>query len=90
VKSHDDLMTDEQIACLGSLEEVQLADGRLARFVRAPYRFSDQQCSTQCGAPSLGSDTLAVLDQLGIDAAERQRLIEMGVIEGFAPDTCVP
>jgi CoA:oxalate CoA-transferase len=90
VKSQDDLMTDEQIACLGSLEEVQLADGRLAGFVRAPYRFSDEQCSTKRRAPSLGSDTVAVLEQLGIDAAERQRLIEAGVIEAFAPDTHVP
>jgi crotonobetainyl-CoA:carnitine CoA-transferase CaiB-like acyl-CoA transferase len=67
-----------------------LADGRLAGVVRPPSRFSDEQCSTKRRAPSLGSDTVAVLEQLGIDAAERQRLIEAGVIEAFAPDTHVP
>lgn len=47
-----------------------------------PIKLSRTPATYRTPPPSLGGDTRAVLDQLGIDAATQQRLLDAGVLKG--------
>ncbi len=80
VRGYPELMTDPQIAANAALERHVLADGTTATFARAPFRFAGKPLTTAHAAPSLSADTAALLDELGVDEAERDALHSAGVI----------
>jgi crotonobetainyl-CoA:carnitine CoA-transferase CaiB-like acyl-CoA transferase len=67
--------TDQQAIANGYLQEVDYGDGRSIALVAAPVQF-DEEPHTLEVAPGLGSDTDAVLGELGL---EWDRLVELKV-----------
>jgi len=61
------------------IEAVHPVYGRYRR-VRSPARFSASVADPIRPAPLYGEDTDAILEDLGHDAAERERLRALGVV----------
>jgi CoA:oxalate CoA-transferase len=80
VNSFADLAVDEQVRVNDSFERVRIRDGREAAFVRPAFRFGEQW-KQSAPAPDIGSDTSALLSELGFSGDERQSLIAAGVVE---------
>jgi crotonobetainyl-CoA:carnitine CoA-transferase CaiB-like acyl-CoA transferase len=80
VNSLAEIVVDEQVAANDSLERVRIRDGREVLFVRPAFRFSEQW-KQSAPAPDIGSDTGALLAELGIVEDERERLVAAGVVE---------
>jgi CoA:oxalate CoA-transferase len=79
VNSFADLAGDEQVRVNDSFERVRIRDGREATFVRPAFRFGEQW-KQSAPAPDIGSDTDALLSELGVTGDERQRLVTAGVV----------
>lgn len=88
VRGYAELMDDPQLAVNKTLERHVLADGRTATFPTAPFRFLGEPLACDRPAPGLGAATESLLDELGIDAAERRALYDAGVVAGC--DRAVP
>jgi CoA:oxalate CoA-transferase len=80
VNSFANLAVDEQVRVNDSFERVRIRDGREAAFVRPAFRFGEQW-KQSAPAPDIGSDTSALLSELGFSGDERQSLIAAGVVE---------
>jgi crotonobetainyl-CoA:carnitine CoA-transferase CaiB-like acyl-CoA transferase len=80
VQSFADVLTDPQLLANDSFEEFPLPSGETATYPRAPFRFAGRPLSTKNVAPVLGDSTDSILGQIGIDAADRDRLASRGVI----------
>ncbi len=50
-------------------------------FVANPIRFSDAPAAVYRAPPMLGEHTRAILDELGLTAAEQERLVASGIVE---------
>jgi CoA:oxalate CoA-transferase len=74
-----DLAADEQVQVNDSFERLRMRDGREATFVRPAFRFGEQW-KQSAAAPDIGADTSALVAELGVPAAERDRLQAAGVI----------
>ena len=62
------------------LQPVELENGQRAPVVGPAPKFSRTPVRVRTAAPALGAHTDAILEELGIDAAERAGLRERGVI----------
>lgn len=80
VQDYAELLADPQLAANRSWEQHTLASGERPTFARAPFRFAGQPLTSAHPAPGLGADTDALLDELGITAAERLRLYDAGIV----------
>lgn len=80
MRSYGEVIEDEQVVLNHALVEGVMDDGTIARFAQAPYRLTSDVASPSPPAPQLGADTVSILESIGIDKAERQRLTKAGVI----------
>jgi CoA:oxalate CoA-transferase len=82
VRNQGEVVADEQVIFNQSLEQVQMADGRVGQFARPPYRYVDRALAPSRPAPTVGADTADVLGGiLGLDEEEQDRLAEAGVVQ---------
>ncbi|HPG26322.1 MAG: CoA transferase [Spirochaetaceae bacterium] len=80
ILGHPEVLVDPQIVHNGAvIEAVHPVYGRYRR-VRSPARFSASVADPIRPAPLYGEDTDAILEDLGHDAAERERLRALGVV----------
>jgi crotonobetainyl-CoA:carnitine CoA-transferase CaiB-like acyl-CoA transferase len=84
LRSYPEVLAEPQLAVNKTLERHVLTDGRTAVFVRAPFRFAGEPLTTDEAAPQLGAATDEVLDELGVESAERRALYDAGVVVGGA------
>lgn len=80
VRNVADLVEDPQIAHLGLLAAQQHPEIPDLRLVQTPITIGGERGGQGSAPPLLGEHTDAVLDELGIDAATRERWRESGVI----------
>jgi CoA:oxalate CoA-transferase len=86
VRNYPEMLADRQLAANGSLEQHTLADGRVAVFPRAPFRFAGRPLQSARAAPALGADTDALLTEIGVDEQGRAALRAAGAVGGPAPE----
>ncbi len=84
INSIDDIMTDPQVIASGAYARVPSAPGEPPpeqfNAVSTPVDFAATPCAPTAPAPAVGADADALLEALGVDAAERTRLRELGVL----------
>jgi len=80
VRSYTEAAADPHVGEREMLVETELEDGSRAPLVGPVAKFSRTPTGVRGGAPALGSDTDAILEELGLDAAARSELRERGVI----------
>jgi CoA:oxalate CoA-transferase len=82
VRNQGEVVVDEQVIFNQTLEQVEMADGRVGQFARPPYRYIDRPLPVSRPAPTVGADTPDVLGEiLGLDAEDRDRLVEAGIVQ---------
>ncbi len=69
-----------QVAALGSVQELEHAVAGAYRLIGPPLRIDQEELSYPAPAPALGSDTRAVLCEVGLDPADIDRLAGEGVV----------
>jgi crotonobetainyl-CoA:carnitine CoA-transferase CaiB-like acyl-CoA transferase len=85
VYEFDEVFTDPQVKHLGLVAEIeQPAYGR-ARMLAFPVRASGTPAAIRRPAPILGQHTAEVLGELGVSAAEIERLVAAGAIAVATP-----
>jgi CoA:oxalate CoA-transferase len=82
VRNYGEVTEDEQVVLNEALVEGLMDDGTAALFAQAPYRLTSDVSSSLPPAPRLGADTVSVLESIGVERAERERLAKAGVISG--------
>lgn len=88
VLSLDELACDPRLEARGMLARLTLASGTLITVPGSPILIADVEAPVIRRGPHLGEHTLAVLrDELKIDLAEVQQLLESGVIVGARTGT---
>jgi crotonobetainyl-CoA:carnitine CoA-transferase CaiB-like acyl-CoA transferase len=88
VNSFEDLMSDAQAqACGAFLDMPAMGGGSMQKTLATPLDFGATPVAPPKAPPTLGSDTEALLEELGVDRQEIARLREAKVILGaaFAP-----
>ena len=82
VNSPDDLLTDAQVEAVGAFVPVpaMAGDGTTSTSIASPVDFGATPLTAFAAPPQLGSDTDAVLRDLGVDEQALARLRESGVI----------
>ncbi len=73
VSSLRDAVATPQVAARGTLLEVVLSNGTVARLVGPPVKFSRTPTAIRRPAPVAGADTVEVFDELGNGAAEHEK-----------------
>jgi len=82
VRNQGEVVEDEQVIFNQTLEQVEMADGRVGQFARPPYRYIDRPLPVSRPAPTVGADTADVLgDVLGLDGEDRDRLVQAGIVQ---------
>ena len=85
INSVDDLLADAQVIAAGAFVDAPLPPGREKpeRFsgVATPVDFSATPVKLTTPPPAISADADAILDALGVDAAERQRLRASGALQ---------
>jgi crotonobetainyl-CoA:carnitine CoA-transferase CaiB-like acyl-CoA transferase len=82
VLTRTDLLSHEQIAANAILVETDHEQAGRLRQARPAARFSNMPQPDYRGAPPLGADTVAVLEENGYDADAIKALIEAGAAAG--------
>jgi crotonobetainyl-CoA:carnitine CoA-transferase CaiB-like acyl-CoA transferase len=80
MRNYGEVIEDEQVVLNEALVEGLMDDGARALFAQAPYRLTSDASTPSPPAPQLGADTVSVLESIGIDRAERERLVASAVI----------
>ena len=82
VNSFEDLLLDAQVQAAGAFVQVpsMANDGTTSMSVASPLDFGAEPVAAPMAPPQLGSDTSAVLRELGVADDELARLREAGVI----------
>ena len=78
----DEVFEDPQVKHLGCITEVDQPGHGRVRMLSFPFRPSATPASIRRPAPLLGEHTDEVLDELGVSAAEIERLAAQGAIAG--------
>jgi len=80
VRRYADSARDPHVLERGMLQEVELENGQRAPLVGPAAKLSRTPLRVRSAAPALGAHTEALLEELGVGAAERASLRERGVI----------
>ncbi len=80
VRQYADAASDSHVRERDMLQTVELENGQHAPLVGPAPKFSRTPLRVRSAAPALGAHTDALLEELGVDAAERAGLRERGVI----------
>jgi formyl-CoA transferase len=80
VRSYAEAAADPHVLEREMLQTTELENGSRAPVVGPAAKFSRTPTQVRRGAPALGADTDAILDELGLDDGERRGLREAGVI----------
>jgi CoA:oxalate CoA-transferase len=80
MRNYGEVIEDEQVVLNEALVEGLIDDGARALFAQAPYRLTSDVSTPSPPAPQLGADTVSVLESIGVDRVERERLVASGVI----------
>ncbi len=80
VNDPEDLQHEPQMAARDMLIDTELSDGTRVPLVGPAAKFSRTPTTIRKRAPALGEDNTTILDELGIDADEQQRLRDAGII----------
>lgn len=76
----EDMFADPHLDASGGLESVTLPDGTGTRLPVVPIEFGGERMGRDARLPAAGADTRAILDGLGLGAAEIDELIRSGVV----------
>jgi crotonobetainyl-CoA:carnitine CoA-transferase CaiB-like acyl-CoA transferase len=79
MRNYGEVIEDEQVVLNEALVEGRMDHGASALFAQAPYRLTSDVSTPSPPAPQLGADTASVLESIGVDRAERDRLVSSGV-----------
>ena len=79
MRNYGEVIEDEQVVLNEALVEGLIDDGAPA-VRQAPYRLTSDVSTPSPPAPQLGADTVSVLESIGVDRAERERLVVSGAI----------
>ena len=79
VRTYAEAARDPQVEVRQMLQTVEQSDGGLAPITGPPAKLSRTPIGVRHGAPRLGQHTDEILSELGLDEAERRRLVESGV-----------
>jgi crotonobetainyl-CoA:carnitine CoA-transferase CaiB-like acyl-CoA transferase len=85
VYEFDEVFTDPQVRHLGLVAEIEQPGYGRARMLTFPVRASATPAAIRRPAPLLGEHTAEILGELGVDAAEIERLVAAGAIAVAAP-----
>jgi crotonobetainyl-CoA:carnitine CoA-transferase CaiB-like acyl-CoA transferase len=80
MRDYGEVIADEQVVLNQALVEGLMDDGVAALFAQAPYRLTSDVSTPSPPAPKLGADTVSVLESIGVQRAEWERLAKAGVI----------
>lgn len=75
-----DVLADPHFNALGSIVTIDDDELGPVRFQNTPFRLSETPGSVRTTGPRLGAHTAEVLDELGVDADELERLRAQGVV----------
>lgn len=87
VNSVEDLLVDPQVLASGAFVDIPANHGSSMRSVATPVAFAGSAVGPTGPTPAVGQDTDAVLESLGVDAAEIAHLREQGVLGGEATES---
>ena len=74
VRTFAEAATDPQVHARAMVQETVLSNGSTAPLTGPAVKFSRTPTAVRSGAPEPGADTDRVLDEVGVDAATRERL----------------
>lgn len=77
----EDIAKDPHYQARGMIEELPMADGSVLAVPGIVPKLSRSPGSRNRGAPHLGQDTVAVLNEIGLNAEQIQQLIARGIVE---------
>jgi crotonobetainyl-CoA:carnitine CoA-transferase CaiB-like acyl-CoA transferase len=84
IRRPEDLLDDPHLLATGGLVEVRVPDGPLqGRSVKTtpfPFTLEGQRPAQRLDPPRMGAHTRELLDGLGYDPAQQQRLFEQAVV----------
>jgi crotonobetainyl-CoA:carnitine CoA-transferase CaiB-like acyl-CoA transferase len=80
IRRPDELFDDPQLNVPGGMVEVSLPDGRVTRIPALPLQFGDQRLGRRRDIPRAGEHSVAIAQELGMDRAAIEALIESGVL----------
>lgn len=75
-----DMFDDPHLNASGALEAVTLPDGTQTRLPALPVEMDGQRMGSPVALPESGADSRAILQALGIDAGELERLVASGIV----------
>jgi crotonobetainyl-CoA:carnitine CoA-transferase CaiB-like acyl-CoA transferase len=78
----DEVFADPQVGHLNLTRRVGTSTGQEVDVLRYPLTFSETPTSIRRPAPRPGGDTNEVLDELGLQASEVEKLVRAGVVGG--------
>lgn len=80
VNSYDEAVSDPAILSLEPFETVTDAHGNEVKFVKGPLQFSGKQAASQGWPARLGEHTRQILNELGYEDSEVDRLADEGIV----------
>lgn len=80
IYNYEQAFADEQVQALGMVQTVRRSDGTELPLVRGPISVNRQAPRIQKAPPSLGEDTLAVLEGLQLTEEQIAGLVKAGVV----------
>ena len=80
VNTYVESVSDSHIQARDMLQEVEFADGTSSHNVGPAAKFSRTPTRVRMAAAALGQHTDEILEDLGLAAEERQRLIDAGIV----------
>ena len=80
VRRPDQLAEDPHLKATGQLMEVPLAEGKLAKLPKLPFRSTEYDFELRRPAPKLGEHSREVLEEMGCSPEEIRQLIAEGAV----------
>jgi crotonobetainyl-CoA:carnitine CoA-transferase CaiB-like acyl-CoA transferase len=87
IRTHAELLEFSQVAVNGSVERLELRDGREGAFARLPFRFAGRTPAPSVAAPDVGAHSDEILELAGFPPQERDRLRRTGAVASGAPSS---